>query len=198
MKKFLLPVISLILIIIIVIVLLFSNTTKEITSTAEIEVIKQDSNLNLLVNLGNFSKENYSESKLLDVAMQYASHLNLMNELNNENTYLQYVNKDDLHNLIFELTALQIEAPIEIDDFYYLYDSENSYYYYLGVSPVYYEISKINKIERNNNKYFINCSIKKSEDGEITTIDNVLITLNFLAENNIIKYQVEEISIDVN
>ena len=198
MKKFLLPVISLILIIIIVIVLLFSNTTKEITSTAEIEVIKQDSNLNLLVNLGNFSKENYSESKLLDVAMQYASHLNLMNELNNENTYLQYVNKDDLHNLIFELTALQIEAPIEIDDFYYLYDSENSYYYYLGVPPVYYEISKINKIERNNNKYFINCSIKKSEDGEITTIDNVLITLNFLAENNIIKYQVEEISIDVN
>ena len=196
MKKVILPIIALIFIIIFIGIVLSMNSTKEITSQTEIEIIKQDSNLDLLINLGNFSAENYSESLLLDVAMQYAANLNLMNEIQNDNTYLQYVNKDDLHTLIFELTGLTMEAPIEIDDFYYLYDSENSYYYFLGITPAYYKVSKINKIERNNNTYSINCSIQKNEDGEITTIDNVLINLIFQSENNFIKYQVEQISIN--
>ena len=195
MKKILLPFITLIFIISFIVIIFSLNTTKEITSNSEIEIIKQDSYLDILINLGNFSGDNYSESKLLDIAMQYANKLNLMNELKTDDIYIQYVNKDDLHNIIFELTGLIIEAPIVIDDFYYLYDSENSYYYYLGGSPTYYSISKINKIERNKNKYTLNCCIQKNEDGEIYALDNVLIVLNFMPNHNIIKYQVEEIII---
>ena len=196
MKKILIPSIALIFILTLTLILLCTNKPKEITSKAEIEVIKQDSKLDILVNLGNFSKENYSESKLLDVAMQYASKLNLMNELNNEYTYIQYVNKDDLHNLIFELTGLLIEAPIEINDFYYQYDSENSYYYYLGVSPSYYTVSNINSIVKYKDKYIINCTIDKLEDGEKKILDNVSITLTRNPNNSFITYQVESITIN--
>lgn len=196
MKKIILPAITLIFIVVFIIILFSLNTIKEITSATEIEVIKQDSNLDILVNLDDYSKESYYESKLLDVAMQYAAKLNLMNEIKTDDNYLQYVNKDDLHNIILELTGLVIEAPIEIEDFYYLYDSENSYYYYLGGSPTYYNVSKINKIERSNNKYFINCSIQKNEDGEIFNLDDVSVILNFNSNNNIVKYQVEQILIN--
>lgn len=193
MKKFILPVVVLCIIFIILLIFSLTSSTKTITSAAEIEVIKQDSNLDILVNLGNFSKENYSEEKLLDISMQYAAKLNLMNEKNANDTYLQYVTKDDLHNLIFELTELLIEAPIEIEDFYYLYDSENEYYYYIGVSPVYYKVSNINSIKRNSNTYFIDCSIQKIEDGEINTLDNVYVTLIRNTNNSIITYQLESV-----
>ena len=119
-----------------------------------------------------------------------------MNETNNESLYLQYVSKDDVHNIIYELTGISIEAPIEIDDFYYLYDSENSYYYYLGASPTNYKVSNIKSIKRNGNLYDINCSIEKIEDGELTLEENVSIILNYVSENSIIKYQVEKIKIN--
>lgn len=196
MKKLILPVVALFLILIIIFFFSLASSTKTITSSTEIEVIKQDSNLDILVNLGNFSKENYSEEKLLDISMQYAAKLNLMNEITNDDTYLQYVNKDDLHNLIFELTGLLVEAPIEIEDFYYLYDSENEYYYYIGVSPAYYSISNINSMKRSGNTYFIDCSIQKIEDGEKTTSDNVSVTLIRNTNNSIITYQVESVIIN--
>lgn len=195
MKKFIILIITLVFIIIFTCIILSINTTKEITSESEIKTIKQDSNLDILVNLGDFSKDNYSERKLLDVAMLYSEKLNLVNETNNESIYLQYVSKDDIHNLIYELTGITIEAPIEIDDFYYLYDSENSYYYYLGASPTYYKISSIKNIKRNGNTYDINCSIEKIIDGELIIEDNVSVILNYIPENSIIKYQVEKIKI---
>lgn len=195
MKKFILPLISLILIIIIMIITIFSITSypKKITSNTEIEVIKQDSNLDILINLGNFSKNNYQENKLLDISMQCAAKLNLMNETNVDDAYLQYVQKDDLHKLIFELTGLNIEAPIEIEDFYYLYDSENEYYYYIGASPNYYTVSNINSIKRKGNTYFIDCSIQKIDDGEKSIINNVSVTLTRNSENSFATYQVESI-----
>ena len=196
MNKFFIPLIALFFIIIFIVIILSSNSTKIISSQNEIEVIKDESNLDIIVNLGNFSKDNYSESMLLDIAMQYATKLNLSNELKTDDNYIQYVNKDDLHNIILELTGIVVEAPIIIDDFYYLYDSENSYYYYLGVSPQYYNISKINQIERTKNNYKINCSIHKNIDGEFFNIEDVVIILNFKPNQNIIKYQLEQIIIN--
>ena len=196
MKKIIIPIIALCLISIMLLVFQLISFTKNVTSTSEIEVIRQDSNLDILINLGNFSKENYSEEKLLDISMQYADKLNLMNEISNGDTYLQYVTKDDLHKIILELTGLSIEAPIEIEDFYYLYDSENEYYYYIGVSPAYYTVSNINSVKRNKNTYFINCSIQKIEDGEKQTLDDVAITLIRNVNNLFITYQVESIVIN--
>lgn len=196
MKKFILPLISLILIIMIITIFSITSYPKKITSNTEIEVIKQDSNLDILINLSNFSKSKYQENKLLDISMQYAAKLNLMNETNVDGAYLQYVPKDDLHKLIFELTGLNIEAPIEIEDFYYLYDSENEYYYYIGVSPNYYTVSNINSIKRKGNTYFIDCSIQKIDDGEKSIINNVSITLIRNPENSFITYMVDSIIVN--
>ena len=195
MKKIIIPAISLLLIIMILLIFTLIPSTKQITSSTEIEVIKQDSNLDILVNLNNFSKESYSEEKLLDVAMQYASKLNLINEQSTDDTYIQYVEKETLHNLIFELTGVKIDAPIEIEDFYYLYDSENKYYYYIGLPTSYYYVSNINSIERKNNTYFINCSIEKGNESEIEVFSNVSIVLNRITDNSLISYQVQSIDI---
>ncbi len=193
MKKLIIPGIALIFIIILATYFLASNE-KQITNQNEIELIRQEANLDTVINLGDFSKENYSEEKLLDVAMQYATKLNLLNEANVDETYLQYIARDELHNLIFELTGLKVIAPIEIEDFYYLYDSENEYYYWIGFSPAYYKISKINSVKRNGHTYTINCAVEKSEDGEILTKDSINIKLELKKENQLIKYQIIEIN----
>lgn len=192
MKKLIIPGLALILIILLATCLLTSNE-KQITNQNEIDLIKEEANLDTIINLDNFSKENYSEEKLLDVAMQYAAKLNLLNEASVDDTYLQYIAKDELHNLIFELTGLRVVAPIEIEDFYYLYDSENEYYYWIGFSPAYYKISKINSIKRNGHTYTVNCSAEKSEDGEKISKDNITVRLELKKENQLIKYQVLEI-----
>lgn len=192
MKKLLIPSVAL-LAIIITSSFLLTNTSKKITNENEIELIKRNANLDTIINLENFSQNNYSEEKILDVAMQYATSLNLLSEKNISDTYLQYISKDELHNLILELTNLNIEAPIEIEDFYYLYDSENEYYYCVGFSPAYYKISDIKSIKRNRHYYTIECSIEKNEDGEKITKDNVILKLEFKNDNKFIKYQVKEI-----
>lgn len=194
MKKLIIPGCAL-LIIIIVSLFLLSNTSKEITNKNEIALIKQNANLDILINLENFSENTYSEEKLLDVAMQYATSLNLLSEKNLSDTYLQYISKDELHNIILELTNLNIEAPIEIEDFYYLYDSENEYYYWVGYSPTYYKISNIKSIKRNGHNYTIECSIEKNEDGEKIVKDNVLIELELRNNNKIVKYLVKKLTI---
>ena len=196
MKKIILPLVTLVLIIGTLFFILSLNQTKEITSNAEIEAIKQDANLDIIVNLGNFSIDSYSERKLLDVAMQYAMKLNLLHDESNDFFYFQYADEKTIHDLIFELTGKTIEKPIEIEDFYYLYNKENSFYYYLGASPSYYKVSNIKSIQKTNNKYLINCSIQKTEDGEISILEDVSITLNYISENKVIKYQVENIIIN--
>ncbi len=193
MKKLILPIITLILIIFFISIFLFISPQK-ITSNSEIEVIKQDSNLDILVNLGEFSKENYSESNLLDVSMQYAMKLNLMNDTTTDGRYIQYVSKEDLHSIIFELTGITVEAPITIEDFYYLYDSENEYYYYIGSSPSYFFVSNINSVKKLHDKYFIECEVQKNEDGEIVETKKLNIILIHNKDASLINYQIEKIS----
>ena len=196
MKKNVLPLITLIIIILLTYFLLFLDISKEVTSQTEIDIIREDANLDILVNLGNFTKENYSEGKLLDISMQCSRKIGLIKEINERFFYIEYVNKEDIHKLINELTGILVDEPIEIEDFYYLYNEEEDYYYYVGSSPTNYNISEIKNVLRNENNYTIKCSIEKNEDGEITKKDDVVIKIKYVPENSIIKYQVEEIMIN--
>lgn len=182
-----------ILVSIILFALLSNNTTIKDEQTQS--TLKNELDLDIIINLEKYSSEEYDESKLLDVAMQLASKKGLLQEFNDENTYIEYVSKDDLHSLILELTGITIEAPIEIEDFYYLYDSENEYYYYIPATPSYYKIDKINSMKETKNGYEINCSIEKNIDTEVLKVENVLIKLTTKPENSIIKYMINEISI---
>lgn len=177
---------------IILFVLLSSNTN--IKDEQMQNTLKDELDLDIVINLGKYSSEEYDESKLLDVAMQLATKKGLLQEYNDENIYFEYVPKDDLHSIILDLTGITVEAPIEIEDFYYLYDSENEYYYYRPSTPSYYQIDQINSLKETKNGYEINCSIVKNIDTEVLKVEDVSIELTSKPENSIIKYMVNEIS----
>lgn len=181
-----------IIVAIILFVLLSSNTN--IKDEQMQNTLKDELDLDIVINLGKYSSEEYDESKLLDVAMQLATKKGLLQEYNDENIYFEYVPKDDLHSIILELTGITVEAPIEIEDFYYLYDSENEYYYYRPSTPSYYQINQINSLKETKNGYEINCSIVKNIDTEVLKVEDVSIELTSKPENSIIKYMVNEIS----
>ena len=64
MKKLIIPGLALILIIILATCFLASNE-KQITNQNEIELIRQEANLDTIINLGDFSKENYSYRRII-------------------------------------------------------------------------------------------------------------------------------------
>lgn len=160
-----------------------------------ISKIEKDSYLDIIVNLGDYSQTSYDEERLLDVAMQLAENLGLLNESNEDNNYVQYVNANDVHSIIYELTGNVVEAPIEIEDFYYLYDSEHEYYFYRPASPTYFQVKEISSINESGTTYNILCSIAKTEDYEEIDLNNIKVKLTYMPENALIKYKVDKIEI---
>lgn len=175
-----------------VLIVIFINLGA-IKDEATISKIKEDSFLDILVNLGNYSPTNYDDENLLDVSMRIAEKLGLLNESTEDGNYVQYVNENDLHNIIYELTGHTVEAPIEIDDFYYLYDSEHEYYFYVPAAPNYFSVKNISSMKANNSNYSIVCSIEKSEDLEVTDLNDVKVSLTYMPENSFVKYRVEKV-----
>ena len=192
-KKTLILAGVLVIVVAIILFVLLSNNTN-IKDEQMQNTLKDELDLDIVINLGKYSSEEYDESKLLDVAMQLATKKGLLQEYNDENIYFEYVPKDDLHSIILDLTGITVEAPIEIEDFYYLYDSENEYYYYRPSTPSYYQIDQINSLKETKNGYEINCSIVKNIDTEVLKVEDVSIELTSKPENSIIKYMVNEIS----
>lgn len=181
----------LVIIAIAIISLFFLFQKNEIKDTNEINKIVTESNLDILLNLENFNETDHSYEKLLQVAMLLASEKGYMNESNTAH-YLEYVTKADVHEIIYELTGVNIEAPIQIEDFYYQYDSENEYYYLLPTTPVLHEISTINHVYCNDNIYTIESTSAKSQDGEIVSKNSITTKLKLIETNSYIKYQVIE------
>ena len=184
--------------IIIVMLIVFSfifNGLGNAKNEEEISKIRDESYLDIIVNLGDYSSTSYDDEKLLDVAMQLAEKLGLLNESNEDENYVQYVNENDLHSIIYELTGNVIEAPIEIEDFYYLYDSEHGYYFYRPASPKYFQVKEISSVKEKGSTLNISCSIKKTEDYEELDLNNVKIKLTYMPENVFIKYRVDKIEI---
>lgn len=158
--------------------------------------IKEAAYLDIIVNLGDYTSSNYDEPMLLDVAMQIATEKGLKNEFSDADTgtYVEYVTKNDLHQIISELTGITIEAPIEITDFYYLYDSENEYYYCRPSTPSYYKIDDIESVKSSNSTYTIRCTLSKETDFELTTASNVEISITYMPDNQLVKYKVNRVS----
>lgn len=191
-KKHLIIGVTLVLFVAILLFVLLSNrsTINDIEKQLE---LKEAFDLNIITNLKNYTIAEYSEGNLLDVAMQLATKRGLLSEYDDETTYIQYVPKDDVHLIINELTGITVEAPIEIEDSYYLYDSENEYYYCWPSTLYYYNISNIISVNKNGNTYEFVCTLEKNIDSEIETIENAVIKVTEMPENTIIKYRVEEV-----
>lgn len=167
----------------------------EVTDPNEILKVISETNLETIINLGNFEKNNYSDKDLLAVAMKFAEKNGYMNETS-EGIYVEYVSKSDLHEIISDLTGIVIDAPIQIEDFYYIYDSENEYYYNVGIEVPEYEISNVNHLYKNDDFYTIECTATKTEDGEIIAQNTVVTKLKKNIDSLYTNYQVinQEIS----
>lgn len=188
-KNVLFYVIASVVVVLIIIGVIFFKNKNEITNSNDILNIIRETNLETILNLGNFEKDNYSEKDLLVVAMKFAEKNGYLNETE-DGIYVEYVTKSDLHDIINELTGISIEAPIQIEDFYYVYDSENEYYYNAGVEITEYEISEIKHIYKNDEFYTIECTATKTEDGEIVANNEITTKLKKNADNFYVDYQV--------
>lgn len=193
-KKITIVITSIIIIMLIVLSFIFSRLNN-VKNEDEISKIRDESYLDIIVNLGDYTSTSYDDEKLLDVAMQLAEKLGLLSESDEDDNYVQYVNENDLHSIIYELTGNVVEAPIEIEDYYYLYDSEHEYYFYRPASPAYFQIREISSMKENGSTFNISCSIAKKEDYEEIDLNNVKIKLTYMPENALIKYKVDKIEI---
>ena len=97
----------------------------EVTKDMQDKII-EESYLNILVQIQAFDMLNVNYEPLLEAAMRLAANLGLL-ETQTEGIYLEYVPKDVIHEIIYELSGVRIKDPIVIDDFYYLYDAEKDY-----------------------------------------------------------------------
>lgn len=181
-----------VLVVVVALISLFafsSGSKNEVKEEKDISKIVEDSNLEILLNLENFASNMYSEEKLLQVAMMYAEKNGYMNE-NSEEGYMEYVNRGELHAIMKELTNIQVEAPIQIEDFYFVYDSESDYYYCIPVDYSVYQISKINHVYKTADGYTIECVATKTQDGEITSEKTFTTKLKMLEDGSYVNYQV--------
>lgn len=195
MKKRMITYGAILLAIVVVILLVSFLGSTTANNETDLSTINETFDLDTIVNLGNFDSKNYSEEKLLDVAMQLAEKNNLMNEFSDETTFIQYVSREDLHSIIKDFTGIVLESPIEIEDFYYLYDSENDYYFYRPASPSYFKVKEITSTKTNGNEYTINCFITEDIANENLEAEDVAISITAMPDNNWIKYKVNKIEI---
>ena len=186
---------AILLVIIVVILLITLSGSTAVNNDVDLATIKDTFDLDLLVNLGNFDSKNYDESKLLDVAMQLAEKNNLMNDFSDETTFIQYVSREDLHSIIKDFAGITLESPIEIEDFYYLYDSENDYYFYRPASPSYFKVKEITSTKVSNDTYTIKCFIAEDIANESIESEDATLSIISMPNNNWIKYRVEKIEI---
>ena len=191
-KKHLILGVTLIMLVAIFLFVLLSNRSNISDIQKQLE-LKENFDLDIVVNLKNYTVEEYNEENLLDVAMQLAGKNGMLSEFSDDTTYIEYVQKDDLHAIIQDITGITVEAPIELEDAYYLYDSENEYYYCWPSTNYYYNIGNITSVTKNGDTYEFVCTLEKTIDSEIETIENSIIRITAMPENTIIKYRVEEI-----
>ena len=85
-----------------------------------------------------------------------------------------------------------LEQRTKIEDFYYLYNEENKYYYVVPVGTDWIHIENVKEVKKTENgKYYtITCSTSFSEDGlSFYDSGDVKVTLKHCPENKYIRYQ---------
>ena len=173
------------------------NTKKEEDKLVEVtddkvEKIKEEAYLGILLQIQAFDSLYTNYETLLEAAMRIASEQGLL-QVNSDGIYLEYVPRDVVHDIIFELSGVRVDEPIIIDDFYYLYDAEGDYYYVVPVGVYWMQLQDINTImySKQDDQYIINCSAKlgSEESGMITSYPDIELRLKYKPNNKYVKYQ---------
>ncbi len=166
---------------------------KSVEITEEmINNIKENAYLDVIVQIKTFDNLNVNYEPLLEAAMRIATAQGLINESTENNMYLEYVPKNTIHDIIYELTGIRIVDPIIIEDYFYMYDSENDYYYIVPSGSNWLELEEVSSITYTKDDiYIVKCSAKGgSENYEgISYYPNVEIKLKYKPSNKYTKYQ---------
>ena len=167
----------------------FNNNGSNLKEENEISKIIEKSNLEILLNLENYASNMYSEEKLLKTAMMFAEKNNYIVESSNDG-YIEYINKTELHEIINELTNIKIKAPIQIEEFYFVYNSEKDYYYCIPIDYPTYKISKVKSVYQDKNEFTIECVATKIQDGEPALEKQFTTKLKKIDDGVYTKYQI--------
>lgn len=163
-----------------------------VDSKVEISNIAADSFLDILIETKKYDSSKINYENMLKASMRIARELNLLKEMSSDTNFYEYVSADTIHSMIEELTGQKVPAPIDIEDFYYLYNKEDNYYYIVPVGTDWIHINEIKEVKNiNDGKYYtITCSTAISDDG-IASYDygDVTVTLKYCPENKYIRYQ---------
>lgn len=162
----------------------------KITDEAEINSLVADSFLDILIQIKSFDEINVNSKEILEAAMRIARECNLIKDTSN-NMYIEYVEEDDLHNIIYELTGIEVTEPISFEDFYYMYDSENKYYYVVptGIDWIHFKDIKNVEKSQSQNIYQITCSANFVFESEEFLYEDFIVTLKYVPNNTYVKYQ---------
>jgi hypothetical protein len=163
----------------------------------KIEKIREEAYLDILLQIQSFDSFYINYEPLLEAAMRIAGQAGLI-ETQTDGVYVEYVPRNVIHDIIYELSGVRVEEPIKIDDFYYLYDEEGDYYYVVPIGVYWVYLDKISSVQYSskNDQYIINCSGKlgSEESGIITTYPNMELRLKYKPNNKYVKYQLISIA----
>lgn len=174
-----------------------NEKTVKVDDEEKIEKIKNDSYLNILLQIKTFDSLNISYEPLLEAAMRIAGELELY-QIPENGAYVEYVPRNIVHELIYELSGIRIDKPIVIEDFYYLYDEKGDYYYIVPIGSDWIELKDLSSIHYSStaDQYIINCTAENLTDYAIkTSYPDVELRLKYKASNNYIKYQLISINV---
>lgn len=165
---------------------------KIVTDKEQISDIVTDSFLDILIEIKNYNSSEINYEDMLKATMRISRELNLLQVMSTDNNFYEYVPQNTIHSMITELTDKKVSKPINIEDFYYLYNEENQYYYVVPVGTDWIHINEIKEVRNiNNGEYFvITCSTCVSDDG-ISSYDSgdITATLKYCPKNKYIRYQ---------
>ena len=158
----------------------------------EISKIATDSFLDILIEIKNYNAKEINYEDMLEATMRISREFNLFEEISTDTIFYEYVPENTIHSMITELTGRKINSPIKAEDFYYLYNEEEKYYYVVPVGTDWIHIEDIKEVKKieNGAYYTITCTTSFSEDG-LTFYDSgdVKVTLKHCPENKYIRYQ---------
>lgn len=158
----------------------------------EISKIITDSFLDILIEIRNYDNKNINYEDMLEASMRISREFSLLEEMSSDTNFYEYVPENTIHSMIKELTGKKVDSPIKIEDFYYLYNEDENYYYVVPVGTDWIHIDEIKEVKKvkNGKYYIITCSTSYSDDG-LTFYDSgdVKVTLKHCPKNNYIRYQ---------
>ena len=155
-------------------------------------VFQKKTILILLIEIKNYNAKEINYEDMLEATMRISREFNLFEEISTDTIFYEYVPENTIHSMITELTGKKINSPIKAEDFYYLYNEEEKYYYVVPVGTDWIHIEDIKEVKKieNGAYYTITCTTSFSEDG-LTFYDSgdVKVTLKHCPENKYIRYQ---------